>query len=159
MQGFSRQRSRKNTPRCTQRANAKNFVHKLGFCGVICSSDLHIVNMHNTDAVWSVCARMPSAPHRRSRDSVSCGVKFFWAAFLCHKVSFSQFLSSPLPLFFSTPNFSVWRMPVFPFCGGSWLGGSVVLAEKALFNLGADCQKWKTLDTLGTQRRYWNLSR
>lgn len=99
MQGFSRQRSRKNTPRCTQRANTKNFVHKLGFCGVICSSDLHIVNMHNTDAVWSVCACMPSAPHRLSRDSVSCGVKFLCAAFLCHKVSFSQFLSSPLPLF------------------------------------------------------------
>ena len=35
--------------------------------------------------------------------------------------------------------------------GGSWLGCSVVPAMGALFSLGAGCQKWKPLDTPGTQ--------
>ena len=35
--------------------------------------------------------------------------------------------------------------------GGSWLGCSVVPVMGALFSLGTGCQKWKPLDTPGTQ--------
>jgi len=39
----------------------------------------------------------------------------------------------------------------FLFCGSLWVGCAIVQAMGASFNLRAGCQKWKSLDPLGTQ--------
>jgi len=61
-------------------------------------------------------------------------------------------LPAPPPYSFSTDIFTVTGAFCFSlWVGESWLGCSIVPAIKAFFNLGTGCQKWKLLDTPGTQ--------
>lgn len=80
---------------------------------------------------------------------------FLCPALSCHKIFLSvDFPPKLLSLFFLHWYFSVWWVPAcFTsfLCGISWLGCSIVAAMGALYNLGADCQKGKLLDTPGTQ--------
>ena len=80
-----------------------------------------------------------------------------WSSFSQRGREQSSFSSPPsLPFFVFPLIFQCdWCLFFFFFLslvrGGSWLGCSVVPAMGALFSLGAGCQKWKPLDTPGTQ--------
>ena len=59
--------------------------------------------------------------------------------------------SPPSYASFSTDIFTVTGAFVSLWVWGSWLGSTIVPAIKAFFNLETGCQKWKHLDTPGTQ--------
>ena len=52
----------------------------------------------------------------------------------------------------SPPPYASFSTDIFTVTGAfCFLGCTIVPAIKAFFNLGTGCQKWKLLDTLGTQ--------